>query len=245
MKATPAFVTVCMLLGCSVMVNLIVIFRPREEAPTPRNAPALAAEARPAAPGEAPVPMAYADRSRSEPVRRTAEAAPAEFRPGAVSAPKGGSVKDDPAVAAVIEAQDSFGAFWKDLERLFKAKSRLDDAKVFETALGTTMDFLELPAGSRPRFFESARAGVALIAQARREYEAGRKAIPPRDKSNPASVALYDQQKNAVDDRYQEQVRVAVEGVKSNLDASRPRHVEFGGAAEKWLKSLVPKGAQP
>ncbi len=238
MKATPAFVTVCMLLGCSVLLNVVLLTRPRDAEPQPRAAAPVRPE--PAAPREE-ISVARTVSARSlEPVRRP-EAPVAEVRGKPPVPALGVSVRDDPAVAAVIDAQSAYRAFWNDLEQLFRAKSRLDEQKVFQTALATTMDFLELPGGTRPSFVEAARSGAAGIALARAEEDAAKRALPPKDKSNPAAEAARDQQRKAIDARYKEQVKAAVDGLKSRLDLQNPRHVEFASNSEKWLKNLVPR----
>lgn len=244
MKATPAFVTVCILLACSVLLNVIVLLRPQDPTPAPRGAPAPAAETRPVPRGEVAGPAVAEEYPWAEPVRRPAASVPAEGGGKAAPAPKGPSVRDDPAVAAVIDAQEKFNAFWKDLDQLFKAKSRLDDAKFLQAALSTTMDFLELQDAARPRFVEATRSGIAALQMARKDFDDARKALPPKDKTNPAATALYDQQKNAIDDQYKAQSKAAVDGLKSLLDAGRPRHAEFGSNAERWLRNLVPRPPQ-
>ena len=56
MKSTPAFVTVCILLACSVMLNVVVLLRPQEAAPrSARAASPAPAEARPVEIGRAHV----------------------------------------------------------------------------------------------------------------------------------------------------------------------------------------------
>lgn len=239
MKATPAFVTVCVLLGCSALLNVALLTRPREAEPQARASAPVRAEPRPAGREEpAYSPVSETPRPLESP-RRTQ--APSEPAAKLASLPRGPSVKDDPAVAAVIEAQGAFKAFWNDLDQLFKAKQRLDDQKVFQTALATTMDFLELPEAGRSTFVEAARGGVTALALARAEEDEARRSLPPRDKANPASAAAYDQQRKAIDQRYKERVKSAVDGLKSRLDPQNPRHVEFGASAEKWLRNLVPR----
>jgi hypothetical protein len=155
-------------------------------------------------------------------------------------------VRQDPRIAEVIDAQEKFSAFWKDLDKLFKAKGRVDDAQYFQAAVTTTADFLELPQASRAQFLEASRSGVAALVRSRQEYDAARSALPPKDKNNPAAYAVYQERKDAVDQRYQEQVKAAVSGVKAVLDPSRPRHAEFATQAERWLRNLVPpKPQQP
>ena len=242
MKATPAFVTVCILLGCSAMLNVIVLLRPKDPAPAPRGSAAV--EPRPSPRAEASAPPITEEQPWVEPVRRPVAAVPAEGGGKAVPLPKGPSVRDDPAVAAVIDAQEKFNAFWKDLDQLFKAKQRLDEAKFFQATLATTMDFLEFQDAARPRFVEAARVGISGLQQARKDYDDARRALPQKDKANPAATALYDQQKNAIDDRYKAQSKAAVDGIKGLLDASRPRHAEFGSNADKWLRNLVPRPPQ-
>jgi hypothetical protein len=237
MKATPAFVTVSILLGCSVLLNAVLLLRPEDPEPTrraplPARSESLPAPAAPASlPAAEPAPPSEPLRKTPEPTGKSVAAAPA----------RSVSVKDDPAVAAVIDAQRSFKAFWDDLDQLFKAKSRLDDQKVFESALRTTMDYLEIPETTRTAFVEAARGGAAAVALAKSEEDAAKQALPPKDKNDPGGAAAIDQQKKAIDARYKERVKAAVDGVRSRLDLQNPRHVEFASNAEKWLRNLVPK----
>jgi hypothetical protein len=244
MKATPAFVTVCVLLGVSGLLNLVLLTRSPEAAPR-SGVPAAAAPAR-AAQEEEPAdpPPVTAQELAVEAGDGPALVPPPAARGPSASGSKPArpsKVKADPTVAAVIEAQEEFGAYWKEMDQLFKAKSRLEEARFLQAALGATMDFLELSEAGRARFAQSTQSGILALQQARAEHEAARKTLPPKDKSNPALAAQHDQQKNAIDDRYKAQVKAAVDGLKAALDPARPRHVEFGSNAERWLRNVVPK----
>ncbi len=231
------------LLAVSVLLNVVLLTR-RSEAPSGAVAVRpVRKEAAAAAPGGAadvPLPVRV---PLDAPAALPASSSTASPPPASGSVP---SVRRDPRIADVLEAQDRFAEFWKDLDRLFKAKGRVDDAQYFQAAVSATADFLELPATARTHFTEASRAGVAALARSRQEYDQARSALPPRDKNNPASSALYQERKDAVDARYQEQVKAAVNGVRTVLDPARPRHAEFSASAEKWLRNLVPpKPSQP
>lgn len=154
-------------------------------------------------------------------------------------------VRNDPKVSEVLDAQDSYSAYWKDLDRVFKARSKFDESKYVQTVLAATVDYLELPENGRVAFSQAAQSAAVGVAQARKDYDAARKALPPKDKANPATYTAYQQQKDGIDARYQEQVKVAVESLKVALDPNRPRHAEFASNAEKWLRNIAPRPSQP
>ncbi len=154
-------------------------------------------------------------------------------------------IRSDPKVQEVLDAQDSFSAFWKDLDRVVKARSRFDEAKYAQTVLASTMEFLELGPSARTPFSHAAQAAASAAAMARKDYDAARLVLPPKDKANPTTYAAYQQQKDAVDARYQAQVKAAVEGLKAHLDPSRPRHAEFASNSERWIRNLMPRPTQP
>jgi hypothetical protein len=232
MRSSLALPTVSILLGVSVLFNLVLLRRKSDEAP---------ARTRSAAPSAVPQsPAAPAILAAAEPAPLRTESSSVPAAPVAARSPAPlSSVRSDPRVAEVLDAQEKFGAFWKDLGALFKAKGKLDDAKYFQTVVGSTSDFLELGEPARPQFHEASRFGVAVLRQARRDYDAARAALPVRNKADVAAEAVYQDRKNAVDARYQEQVNAAVKSVVATLDPARPRHAEFAAEAGRWLKSLV------
>ena len=154
-------------------------------------------------------------------------------------------IRSDPKVQEVLDAQDSFSAFWKELDRVVKARSRFDEAKYVQTVLASTMEFLELGPSARTPFSQSAQAAASAAAMARKDYDAGRQALPPKDKANPATYAVYKQQKDAVDARYQAAMKSAVDGLKAHLDPARPRPAEFASNSERWIRNLAPRLTQP
>jgi hypothetical protein len=234
MRSGLALPTVSILLGVSVLLNFVLLRRQPDEGPARSRAAAPSAVPQvPAAP--APAVLAPAEPA---PLRAASSSAPAAPVAARSPAPPS-SIRNDPRVAEVLDAQEKFGAFWKDLGPLFKAKGKLDDAKYFQTVVGSTSDFLELGEPVRTQFHEAARFGVAALRQARRDYDAARAALPVRNKADVAAEAVYQDRKNAVDGRYQEQVDAAVKSVVATLDPARPRHAEFAAEAGRWLKSLV------
>src|SRR6185436_5820776 len=132
-------------------------------------------------------------------------------KPAAKAAPSGppltqASLRNDPKVREVLQANEAYGAFWRDIDRLSKVRSKFDEPKYQQTVTTATSDFLELGDPARAQFEEAARIAAANTAQAKKEYEAAKTALPPKDKSNPTSYAAYQQQKDALDLRYQTQV---------------------------------------
>jgi hypothetical protein len=242
-----------MMLAVSGLVNLVLLARLRERGEVKAGAPAASPRAslrddrapqpaRAERPLEAAVPL-------PSPVAEPAAAAPLTVKSGGAKAAPAPitipAVRNDPQVLGVLEAQEEFNVFWKDLDRVFKARSKFDEPKYFQTVVTATEDFLGLPESTRAAFREAAKSGASGLAYARREYDAARKALPPKDKANVAAYAAYQQQKEALDIRYQEQTRLAVEGVKVHLDPKQPRHAELASNLEKWLKNLAPKATQP
>ena len=232
-------------LAVSLLFNMVLLGRLRDEedlrttlqtAPRPSRSEASVELGRPL---EAPEPLpTIRGAPLVVPAASTAKSpAPA---PAASSI-----VRNDPKVQEVLDAQDSFSAFWKDLDRVVKARARFDEAKYVQTVLTSTMDFLELPPSVRAPFSQAAQAAASAAAMARKDYDAARKALPPKDKSNAAAYADYQQRKDAVDLRYQTLMKTAVDGLRVHLDPNRPRHAEFASNSEKWIRNLAPRPTQP
>jgi len=239
-------------LGVSVLFNLVAFARLRDR-DEPKSAassgtPRLAREERtaPAPPEERGFSTAPA------PAVREAESFPGAPAPQKSGSKKSGSdpltlpsVRNDPQVLGVLEAQEEFGVFWKDLDRIFKARSKFDEAKYVQTVLTATEDFLLLPEASRPAFREAVKSATAGLGNVRRDYDAAKKALPPKDKSNAQAYAVYQQQKDGLDLRYNEQTRAVLDGVKAHMDLKQPRHAELASNLEKYLRNLMPKPTQP
>lgn len=242
MKAAIGILSVS--LAVSLLFNLMALARFRDSASTPSAGPSTSRTARPDPDGEAP-PRSYAPipvpQVREAPLVVPAATAPRGTAP--VTVPS--VIRADPKVQEVLDAQDAFSAFWKDLDRVVKARSRFDEAKYSQTVITATADYLELPESSRGPFFQAAQTAASNAALVRKEYEDSRKALPQRDKANPASYTAYQQQKDAIDVRYQNQMKALTEGLKQSLDLNRPRHAEFASNAEKWIRNLAPRPTTP
>jgi hypothetical protein len=237
------------LLGLSLLFNAVafVRLRGREEvgpaAPAPAPRP-RAPEARPSgddrespSPGFVPasIPEAAAPSAPAVP-GAVPSARSASAAPGSIPA-----VRNDPQVRGVLEAQEDFGVFWKDLDRLFKARSKFDEAKYSQTVLAAVGDFLNLSPTSRGAFAGAVTSAASALAEAARQHDAAKNALPPKDKTNLAVYAAYQEQKAAVDLQYKERTRIATEGVKAHLDLAQPRHAELASNLEKLLKNLAPR----
>ncbi len=233
MKTHPAFVTLCVVLAGSALLNVILLSRTSEPAMAPPRASAWS-PAKDVAPGDPPPTVAA-------PIPPPAELPPAPGAPPRTAfVPPRAGIRFDPAVEAVLDAQERFGGFWKDLERVFKAKDRLEEARFFQAVVGATQDFLELAEPARTQFALATQAGISELMRARKDRDDARSLLPPKDKANLAAYAAYQQQKDAVDARYDERVAAAVARVTALLDPSRPRHAEFSASAERWLRYQVP-----
>jgi hypothetical protein len=244
MKGLPILLGIA--LAVSVLFNVVAFVRlSDEDAPgLPTKATAMdlrkptavqsAVEAvLPAAPAEAVVPA----REASPVVAAT---------PAGKSAPSGPalpltSLRNDPQVREVLQANEAYGAFWKDIDRLSKVRGKFDEPKYQQTVATATSDFLELGDPARGQFEEASRVAAANYAQAKREYDAAKAALPPKDKSNPTGYAAYQQQKDVIDVRYQTQVKAAVDSLRPYLSATDARHQEFLSNADKWLRTLAPR----
>ncbi len=161
--------------------------------------------------------------------------------PSPVKTPTSASppLERDPKLMEILDAQDAFSAFWKQLDRVFKARDKLDEARYFQTVVASTADYLELQEPARSQFAVAAQAASRSAGDARRERDAAQKALPKKDKTDPA-YAAYQQQRDAIDARYVEQVKAAVDAVRPSVDAARPRHMEFMSNAGRWLRNLAP-----
>lgn len=244
MKGGAAFATVAILLGASVLLNIALLTRSRPPDPEPQPQRPMTQPVREAA--VSPVPPAGVYTPVHEvPVARPVASAPASVATRAPAAPSRPVTYFDPSIEAVLDAQDKFGGFWKDLDRVFKAKDRLDETRYFNAVVGSTQEFLELGDPTRGHFAQATQNAVAEMARARKEREDAKKLLPPKDKANPAALAVYNQQKDAIDARYDERVKDAQAAVTGLLDQGRARHAEFSAHADRWLKNLVPKSAIP
>jgi hypothetical protein len=238
-------ITLGILLAVSTLLN-VVAFQ-RMNAPARPSGPTAAAPV-PDRAVPAPLPPDRTDQVlrelaalRREVAELKGSAPPAEApAPGAPRpAPSAPSATiDDPQVAEVLSEQEHFRTFWKDLDRVFKARGKIDEAKYFETVLDMTLDYLTLPAPARARFSESARVAAAEFAGVRKEQDDARRALPPRDKDNAASV---DAQRRAIDARFLEQSKAVIDRVRGQLDLQQPRHSEFSTRIDRWLRELGPK----
>jgi hypothetical protein len=235
MSMKAGTVALALALGMSLLANVALLARLREEPPPP--APRPPERVRPAA--AAPVTEVVVVREESAPAAVAASpAAPPPARPAPVAL---AAVQADPQVLGVIRAQEEFGAFWKDLDRVFKARAKVEEERYAQSVIGSVLDFLNLPAGSRPAFDQALRDGSLRLADIRKEHDLAKQALPPKDKTNPAAQAAYQQQKDALDLRRDERTKAVVDGVKLHMDLKDPRHAELAGNLEKLLRNLAPR----
>ncbi len=219
------------LLALSLLFNAVAFVRLQETPPPVAPPPAPRPPRTEVPTSAAPIPAV------SMPVARPADPLVVVSPPP----PAKPNVVKDPQVLDVLEAQDDFGILWKELDRVFKARGKLDEAAYAQTVLTAVGEFLGMSTASRAAFAEALQAGAASLAAARAEHQAAKDALPPKDKSNVASLAVYQQQKDAIDLRYQERAKAAIDGVKSHLDLRQPRHAELAGNLEKLLRNLAPR----
>ncbi|HEX7899551.1 MAG TPA: hypothetical protein VF950_17415 [Planctomycetota bacterium] len=219
-------------LGLSLLGNVVLLTRLRG-----REEPRAPAAAAPRAP-ERPAPVPAVDVPSEDVVRPEAPAAVAAPAPPPLrtSTPAPSAIRD-PLVLGVIQAQEDFGAFWKELDRVFKARAKLEESRYAQTVVGAVQDFLGLSDAARPGFDLALRGAARQLADTRKEYELARQGLPPKDKANPA----YQQQKDALDARYQERTASIVDGVKAHLDLKDPRHGELAGSLDRLLRNLAPR----
>lgn len=165
-------------------------------------------------------------------------AAPGAARPVSAPAATGSATFDDPQVAEVLSEQEHFRAFWRDLDRVFNARGKIDETKYFDTVLDVTLDYLGVADPLRVRFSETARVSAADLARVRKEYDDARRALPPRDKDNAATV---DAQRREMDARFRDMALAVTDRVKGQLDVKQPRHAEFASRIDRWLREIAPK----
>jgi len=239
-------VVLSMLLAVSLLFNVVAFVRLSDNEPPKAPVPAPEARTSTPAPPVVEVSPSTAAAPASLPAKDVVPAtAPAKSKPPAAPNPTLTTAQNDPKVREVLQAGEQFGAFWRDLDKLFKAKTRLEEAKYSGAVTAATADFLELSDPSRAQFEEAAKSAAAAYAQARKEYDAAKQALPPKDKSNAAAYAAYQQQKDVIDARFQTQVKAAVDSLKPYLSTDNAKHQEFTMNAEKWLRNLAPKPSQP
>ena len=222
-------------LAASLAGNVVLLTR-RSGPAEPRPAAPVPAARTPDRP--APVAAPVEEAIVREEVRAKA-VAPAPVPKPSTPAPP--AIRHDPLILGVIQAQEEFGAFWKDLDRVFKARSKLEESRYSQSVIAAVQDFLGLPDAARPAFEQALRNAALQLAETRKEFDLARQSLPPKDKNNPAVYALYQQQKDALDLRYQERTKGVVDGVKAQLDLKNPRHGELAGNLEKLLRNLAPR----
>ncbi len=214
-------------LGLSLLGNVVLLSRLRDQK-----------EPRPAAPRtpeRAPAPVQAAVPAEIIIVRaETPAPVPAAAPPPRTSTPAPPSIRHDPQVLGVIQAQEDFGAFWKELDRVFKARSKLEEGLYVRSVIEAVQDFLGLRG---PAFEQALRSGALQLAETRKEFDLAKQSLPPKDKTNPA----YQQQRDALDARFQERTKTIVDGVKIHLDPKVPRHMELEGNLERLLRNLAPR----
>jgi hypothetical protein len=241
MKGLPVVLGIA--LAVSVLFNVVTFVRLSDD-----DAPVMPAKApdtrKPMAAESAVEAVLAAAPAEIAPAREAAPAAAGN--PAAKATPSGptltqASLRNDPKVREVLQANEAYGAFWRDIDRLSKVRSKFDEPKYQQTVTAATSDFLELGDPARAQFEEAARLAATSYAQAKKEYEAAKTALPPKDKSNPTAYAAYQQQKDALDVRYQTQVKAAVDSLRPYLNAADARHQEFLSNADKWLRTLAPR----
>ena len=227
------------LLAASLLFNVVAFARLSDDEPAKAPAPEPRAS-RPAERPEEPAPLpaaASAAPALLKDVGAPAVPAPVKTKASAVLA----AAQADPKVREVLLAGEQFGAFWRDLDKVFKARGRLEETKYAGAVTSATADFLELGEPGRAQFEEAAKAAAARYGEARKEHDAAKQTLPPKDKSNASAYAAYQQQKEVVDARFQAQVKGAIDTLKPYLSPSDARHQEFLASAEKWLKNLAPR----
>lgn len=247
MKSLP--VILGMLLAVSLLFNVVAFVRLGEEGQAP-VAPTKAQEVRRSVSAERTVehaaPLKVVEQASTRSVDpESAPVAPSGGRAAVPLALTTSSLRNDPKVLEVLQANEAYNAFWKDIDKLYKVRSKFDEPKYVQTVMTATSDFLELGDPNRAQFEEAARLAAGNYAQARRDHDAARAALPQRDKANPASVAAYEQQKDEIDLRYQTQIKSAVDTLRPYLLAGDARHQEFMQNADRWLRNLAPKPAKP
>ena len=228
------------LLLASLLGNVILITRSEDPPDARKTPPPVRSAANPSAERErSPVPGPV-EKDVLPPDESTPAVKP-EPRTNSTAAFSSG-VLEDPVVAGVVQAQEDFKAFWKDMERLADARKRLEYDRYFSASIEATQKFLGLSEPLRSKFGRQIRTAVAGLARARADYERAKEFYPPYDKKDPASYQLYKQQRDANKDRYQRAEDAAVEGVISLLDRNLPRHVEFASSSkvDNWLEDLFP-----
>jgi len=244
MKSLPMILG--MLLSVSVLFNVVAFVRLADN-----DAPVATAKATPAP--EPPKAARASESALDDLLAANSPAAAVPVREAAVpaksagkSAPSGptltqASLRNDPKVREVLQANEAYGAFWKDIDRLSKVRGKFDEPKYQQSVLTATEEFLELGDPNRAQFEEAAKIAANNYALAKKEYDAAKAALPPKDKANPTTYAAYQQQKDAIDVRYQTQIKAAVDSLKPYLNTNDARTAEFLSNADKWLRTLAPK----
>lgn len=249
MKGLP--VVLGMMLAVSLLFNVVAFVRLAEEPAVPGASPRGQIRPEPRAERSADAPAPAGAGSLEEAAPAAAGLAPTPAVPATPTAASPAptittsSLRNDPEVRDVLQANEAFSAFWKDLDRVFKLRSKFDERKYSQTVLTASSDFLGLEDPRRAQFEEASKSAAMSIAAARKEQDAAKKALPPKDKTNPAALAAYEQQKDLIGARYDTQVKAAVDTLKPYLNAGDARHQEFLQSAERWLRNLAPRASQP
>jgi hypothetical protein len=227
-------VSVSVLLGLSVLMNVGLLVRGRdrepEEAAVRKAAPTRSAPAVVEPPRLLPAPATPLPEATSQ-ARPISDAPPPA--PALVVMPS----RIDPRVARILDEEEEFKAFWHDLGRVFGIQEKLDSEEYERVVVSSTADFLKFQEPARSQFFSQTRAALTERVQARKEYDDAKKTLPPKDKNNPA---LYTAARQPLDTRFQARMKTGEDRVAALLDLSQVRHQEFAAKLQKWLKELEP-----
>jgi hypothetical protein len=242
--------TLGLLLAVSLLLNVVAFTRmngarSERSSASPTASPAAPAPARPAAPASADARLDQVllelAQLRREVARLSGGASPA---PVTAAAPGSGAPADaptltfdDPQVARVIQEQSEWRSFWRQLDRVFDARSQLDETVYQKSVFDATTDFLGLQEPARAQFVQSAKLAAVDLARVRREYDEARNALPSRT----ADPQGYETQRRQLDLRYRDQLKAVVDRVRVYLDPAQTRHSEFSDQAYDWLRKLGPR----
>ena len=169
MKGLPVLLGIA--LAVSVLFNVVAFVRlSDDDAPVmPARAP-VAIDARKPVAAESAVEAVLA----AAPVEALAPARESAAPSAPKSTPSGPaltqtSLRNDPKVREVLQANEAYGAFWKDIDRLSKVRGKFDEPKYQQTVATASSDFLELGDPARGQFEEAARIAANNYAQAKQE----------------------------------------------------------------------------
>ncbi|MHC4607669.1 MAG: hypothetical protein ACYTAF_12205 [Planctomycetota bacterium] len=248
-----AIVPVAVLLGISVLINVLTLIRLNEH----RSAPPAGArdselrDADPVRAVEPPPPPDDGDlsdvlrelyqlRRDVAALRKDVQKGP---RPTGVAEGSGeksdpeppSSFDSDPDVAELLAEKDALQSLWEDLRKLRGLGKAISEEKYREAVLKATIDHLGFDRRTAEQFTNAALGAMTQADAARRNRDDALKALQ-YDRANPE---VYRKKHLETQQRYQQDMKTALAQIEAFLGGGL-RHTQFQANMQTWFHYLLP-----